>query len=37
MVRIPETAGYKNPKNINLEVNMEFKKNQMVELYIDDI
>lgn len=37
MVRIPASSGYKNPKNINLEVSMEFKKNQMVELYIDDI
>lgn len=37
MVRIPASAGYKNPKNINLEVRMEFKKNQMVELNIDDI
>lgn len=37
MVWIPAASGYKNPKNINLEVDMEFKKNQMVELYIDDI
>lgn len=37
MVRIPETAGYQDPKNINLEVDMEFKKNQMAEVYIDDM